>query len=215
MAVKDTGIGIKEALQGRIFDSLFTQKPAGKGTGLGLSLCRRIVSEHKGNIQVYSSPGEGATFTVRLPVLAQENSEAGSTPSSGSQAPHAETPQMLTATVLVVDDEPLILEVVAAYLAAHDVETICCQTTSAATHALAQHHFDAVITDLNMPNVEGDDFLHTIKRLKPNLPIILMTGSVLETRAMALQDDWVAERLYKPFSEDALIRALSGVLRGK
>ena len=109
LEVTDTGPGIAQALQAKVFEPFFTTKPTGEGTGLGLALCRSMIEEHGGTIELDSEPGSGSRFTIELPVLVRSAAAVG-----------AETPPALhrlsPKAILVVDDEPDLAAVLAEVL---------------------------------------------------------------------------------------------------
>jgi PAS domain S-box-containing protein len=206
LIVSDTGAGIPPAALDRIFDPFFTTKGVGQGTGLGLSLVHGIVSDLGGAIDVTSKTGEGASFEIWLPV-------AGETAMPVAEA--AQTmPRGNGQTVMIVDDErPLVA--LAEETAAHlGYEPVGFTSSRAALEAFRAkpHRFDAVLTDEAMPELAGTELAHEIRRLRPAVPIILMSGyagAQLTTRAAEIG---VNEVLRKPLHRRDLAESLARVL---
>jgi PAS domain S-box-containing protein len=206
LIVGDTGAGVPPAALDRIFDPFFTTKGVGQGTGLGLSLVHGIVSDLGGAIDVTSKIGEGASFEIWLPV-------AGETAMPAAEA--AQTmPRGNGQTVMIVDDErPLVA--LAEETAAHlGYEPVGFTSSSAALEAFRArpHRFDAVLTDEAMPELAGTELAHEIRRLRPAIPIILMSGyagAQLTTRAAEIG---VNEVLRKPLHSRDLAESLARVL---
>lgn len=199
IGVHDTGVGIHQSVIDRVFEPFFTTKPRGQGTGLGLSVVHGIVKAHGGAITVTSSPGEGSSFHVYLPVMQDETANAS--------APAV--PQGLGQSILYVDDEePLV------YLVTRVLERLGYRVTGFidARAALAAFEtnpeaYDAVVTDLSMPGMSGEDFAKRILQLRPQLPVVVTSGYVRpEDRQSALQSG-VRELLLKPNTVEEIGRA--------
>ncbi len=168
--ISDTGCGIPEALAEKIFEPFFTTKRRGEGTGMGLSTVYGIVKDLKGDISVYSEPGKGTTFQVLIP----------------EKRPDADQEITLTraalitgkGSILVVDDEPSIVAWTSKVLAKLGYGVAGVSGGQKALDMLAQDpdRFDLVITDLAMPKMDGLALSQQIKRICPDIPIILCTG---------------------------------------
>ena len=170
LEVKDTGCGIGPANLKRIFDPFFTTKEPGIGTGLGLSICHGIAKSMGGRIEVESEPGLGSTFRVFLPAA------PGIVPKSG-ELPALNLPR---GRVLLVDDEPLVgMALRRALLAEHDVVLV--QSGRAALEQLAEQSFDALISDLVMPEMGGRELHDEACKRQPVLSArtLFTTGSTL------------------------------------
>ncbi|HSB68423.1 MAG TPA: GAF domain-containing protein [Candidatus Methylomirabilis sp.] len=165
LLVTDTGIGMTEAVRRRIFDPFFTTKGV-QGTGLGLSVAYGIMERHGGSIQVESSPGRGAAFTLRFRV-------ASAAPPVGSTRPGMSSPSR---RILLIDDDPTVRGTVGNLLraAGHLVEEA--DGGSTGLTRLAESPVDIVLTDLGMPEVTGWDVARAVKARIPGLPVILLTG---------------------------------------
>ncbi|MBI4013345.1 MAG: response regulator, partial [Candidatus Rokubacteria bacterium] len=174
LEVSDTGPGIPLEIQPRIFEPFFTTKPPGQGTGLGLSLCQGTIEAHGGSISVESAPGRGATFRVELPI--------GTPPAAGQDAPTAGTSAPVPRkTILVVDDETEVADVLAEMLSAdgHAVETAA--SGAIALEKLRARVYDLVLSDLRMPGLDGPGLYREVERRHPRLArrFVFLTGDTL------------------------------------
>ena len=167
--VIDTGVGITPAQVERIFDPFFTTKPVGQGTGLGLSLVHGIVLDHGAAIDVDSRSGAGTTFSVYLPLASGEPAQEPAP--SAAPSGHGET-------ILVVDDEESLVHLAEEVLAGLGYEPVGCTGTAEALRVFraAPERFDAVISDAIMPEMPGTELLAHIRRLRPDIPALLVSG---------------------------------------
>jgi signal transduction histidine kinase/CheY-like chemotaxis protein len=198
VAISDSGVGIEPTVLGRIFDPFYTTKPVGEGTGLGLAICRSIVTAMAGEIEVESTRGQGTTFRVVLPVAGDEQVHVEAAPQIRAPADKKR--------VLVIDDEPMVGQLVAKVLRGHDVvaET---SARAALTRLTADSGFDLILCDLMMPEVTGMDFYD---QLAPELRsrIVFLSGGAFTARAKSFLDSVPNRRLDKPFDVDALSAVL-------
>ena len=207
LIVSDTGVGIPPAVLERMFDPFFTTKGVGQGTGLGLSLVHGIVSDLGGAIDVTSKAGEGTSFEIWLPVAGETAMPA---------AASARTlPRGNGETVMIVDDERPLVALAEEITAQLGYEPVGFDSSSAALEAFRAkpHRFDAVLTDEAMPDLVGTELAHQIRRLRPAVPIILMSGyggAQLTNRAAEIG---VNEVLRKPLHRRDLAESLARVLR--
>jgi PAS domain S-box-containing protein len=206
LTISDTGCGMDEETVARVFEPFFTTKGPGEGTGLGLSVVHGIVKEHGGIIRVKSVVGSGTTFDIYFPVIQaaarpKDVVVAGVTPGKGQR-------------ILLVDDEEDLIKAVKVML-----ERLGYQVTAESSPIRAfqifeasPQSFDVVVTDLTMPGMTGDELSERMLRIKPDLPIILLSGyastwSVEMARAAGLFDI-----MTKPANQaqlaDVLARAL-------
>jgi len=193
--VADTGAGIPPEIQGRIFEPFFTTKPPGQGTGLGLSLCRGIVESHGGTIKVESRPGQGATFVVDLP--------APPPPPDAHQARGpAARPHVTGKTLLVVDDDPDVADVIAEMLAADGHRVDRAPNGAVALELLATRTYDAILSDIRMPELDGTALYREVERRHPDLArrFIFLTGDTLSAETSAFLEQHRAPSVTKPFS---------------
>ena len=192
LRVSDSGPGIEPALMERIFEPFFTTKPAGQGTGLGLSTVYGIVTAHGGAIDVTSRPGEGATFSVYFPTieadLGPETAHRGAIPQGHGQ------------TILIIeDDEPLLLlgEEMLAALGYEPVGFDHGQGALAALRARPER-FDLILTDEALPEAGGVELAGAMHDVRPDIPIVLMTGHGRPPRPESLLSAGIREVLRKP-----------------
>jgi PAS domain S-box-containing protein len=195
--VRDSGAGISASAMARIFDPFFTTKAVGVGTGLGLSICHSIVTGMGGEISATSEPGCGTTFRVVLPAVPPVRSDIAASASS----PHAVT----GATILVVDDQPAVGNMLARVLRGHRVTVL-----SAAKKALelfeAGQRFDVIFSDLMMPEMSGMDFYDELARRFPDAArrVVFVSGGVFTPRANAFLERVTNVRIGKPFDPQML-----------
>ncbi len=175
--VSDTGHGMDAPTLERIFDPYFTTKDTGRGTGMGLSMVYAIVKEHQGAITADSSPGNGATFDVYLPVTRQDPAPPAAIDDRGTQH-HARVSARGHERIMVVDDEESILESTRELLLDYGylVNTFADGQTAMDAFMADPHRFDLIITDMTMPKMTGEDLARSILNIRPDLPVILCTG---------------------------------------
>ncbi len=170
LSVSDTGIGIDEAVIDKIFDPYFTTKEKGRGTGLGLATVYGIVKAHGGDIRVHSAIGKGAAFHVYLPLMEKTQ----------QSEPEKETTPLPTGTehILLVDDEKSIIHLEKQMLERLGYQTSVFTSSRDALTAFKTEPslFDLVITDMNMPDMNGMQLATELIAIRPDTPIILCTG---------------------------------------
>lgn len=194
IAVSDTGHGMPPEVVERIFEPFFTTKPAGMGTGLGLSVAFGIVREHEGDLEVESTVGKGTVMSVVLPTLAPD------TPMSDGRAREVVvTPGR--ARVMVVDDEPLVRDIMARALrlAGHQVHTAADGATAIA-FVVSGEPLDVVVLDLVMPGLDGVETLQAIRHHRPGIPAIICSGYGADSAFQQLANEPNVQLLPKPFS---------------
>jgi len=205
--VSDTGAGMSATQVERIFEPFFTTKPVGTGTGLGLSLVHGIVLDHSAALEVSSEPGSGTTFSVYLPLTEAEPAQ--------EPAPLA-APRGNGEIILVVDDEENLVRLAEEVLASLGYEPVGCVGASEALRVFraAPQRFDAVLTDAIMPEISGLELLAELRRVRPELPAILVSGyggPDLNAAAIAAGAHAV---LMKPLSTADLAQSLAQLLAG-
>ena len=207
--VMDTGTGIPPEILDRIFEPFFTTKGPGKGTGLGLSTIIGIVKSHGGFVRVYSVPGKGSTFAVYLPAAASDADDTAlPTETDMTFRGHGET-------ILVVDDEAAVRNVLRAVLTKLNFKVL---TASDGTAALVQvteqpAELRAVITDLHMPHMDGLAFVRVLKGRLPQTGIIVVSGRLDEREENEFKKLGVSALLDKPFTQEKLVGALKTVFQ--
>jgi CheY-like chemotaxis protein/anti-sigma regulatory factor (Ser/Thr protein kinase) len=208
LTVSDTGTGMAPEIMANIFDPYFTTKEVGKGTGMGLSLVHGIVDAYKGKIFVESQIGKGTTFTIYWPVA---ESKSISTAAPSPPIAHG------SERILLIADEPSIIHIVGRLLERLGY-TVSAHTSS--TEALAQFRqnpadIDLVITDLSMPNMNGDQLASALKAIRPDIPIIVCTGhSDWVSQKMATMTD-IRGYIYKPVVKAELAAIVRRALDGQ
>jgi PAS domain S-box-containing protein len=207
LSVRDTGNGIPLVVFERMFDPFFTTKDVGYGTGLGLSLVHGIVADFGGAIDVMTQAGVGTTFTVWLPA-------AGETPRLVAE-PAEELPYGNGETVMIVDDQRSLVELAEETLAALGYEPIGFDSSVAALQAFRAEpqRFDLVLTDETMPDLSGVDLAREIRRVRSELPIVLMSGYSGAQLAERARAAGVAQLLRKPLVRRDIAEALGRALR--
>jgi len=166
ITVTDDGIGMSEEVKARCLEPFFTTKGQ-EGTGLGLGSVYGIIRRHEGEIDIRSEPGRGTTVAVSLPL------ERGEKPPPAPKLP-AQVSQPLR--ILVVEDEPLVREVLGVYLSEDKHEVTTAVNGRDGLEKFQASRFDLVLTDRAMPELNGDQLAVEIKKLKPEQPLILLTG---------------------------------------
>jgi PAS domain S-box-containing protein len=170
LAVSDTGHGMTAEIMQNIFDPYFSTKKKGEGTGLGLAVVHGIVKSHGGKIAVQSEPGSGSTFTVYVPLAEAETTSWAATtqPEAGAGSE----------TVLLVDDEPAIVEIGKAGLHRYGYTVVGLLDSLEALELFKGNpsSFDIVITDMTMPHLPGDLLARQILEIRPDMPIIICSG---------------------------------------
>jgi two-component system, cell cycle sensor histidine kinase and response regulator CckA len=209
--VADTGVGMEPAHLARIFDPFFTTKGLGVGTGLGLSICHGVVTDLGGRIDVESAPGQGTTVRVILPRAPQAS--ATPEPATTTEAPAAST-RSRRPSVLVIDDEPLILKLVSAVLEGDNDVTCESRGESALARIRTGERFDAILCDLMMPQLTGMDLHAAVLEIDPRQAeaMLFLTGGAFTPRARAFLDRVSNPTLEKPFDSEALRRGLRRVV---
>jgi CheY-like chemotaxis protein len=190
----------------RIFDPFFTTRGVGEGTGLGLSLVHGIVTDLGGAIDVKSVAGEGTSFEIWLPVTAEIEKPAVEAA--------REPPRGRGETVMIVDDEPMLVALAEEMLAGLGYEPVGFESSSLALQAfrVQPQRFDLVLTDEAMPDLVGTELAGEIRLLRPDVPIILMSGhggASLANRAAAIGANQV---LHKPLQRADLAESLAHAL---
>ncbi|MEY4375130.1 MAG: hypothetical protein RL760_1297, partial [Candidatus Eisenbacteria bacterium] len=201
--VMDTGEGMDDATRERIFEPFFTTKDSGRGTGLGLSTVLAIVQEGGGAISVQSTPGEGTCFTVQLPEV-----EPGAI-----AHPHASVPRLADGhgeRILVVEDEPLVRELMLAALgpAGYRVEAVGSAELALERILADEVGYALVVSDVMLPRMTGIELARQLHQRRPMLPLLLLSGHGEAVREARLTVPF----LTKPFGNDELLEMIARLI---
>jgi PAS domain S-box-containing protein len=203
IVVRDTGIGMSEAVRQRIFEPFFSTKGE-SGSGLGLSMAYSIVKRHRGDIAVESEPGRGTTFTLRFPVASGAPPEAAALPDGAPRQ---------RARVLVVDDEPQVLSTLVDLLESAGHAPVSSTSASDALAAYAPGAYDVVLSNIGMAGMNGWEFVERLRRVDAGVPVVFITGWGLrdqeQARLAALN---VSRCLFKPLRAQDLDAAIQSAL---
>lgn len=208
LTVSDTGHGISPELSEKIFDPYFTTKKSGEGSGLGLSIVRNIVKDHDGIIKVRSEENVGSTFEVYLPVCADrtdhQDEQEAIIPSGHGR-------------IMVVDDEPDIVTMLPQMLRNLGYDSIAKRSPLEAleTFSMNPFDFDLVITDMTMPQMTGLQLCLALKKIRSDIPVILMTGFSDLLDEKKAHEFGVNELIYKPVRKTVLSHIIYDTLDRK
>lgn len=214
---EDDGPGIPGDALARIFDPFFTTKRPGRGTGLGLSICMALVKEHGGAIEAQNGPAGGAMFTITLPVVEPKKQVVDAPAVAGKGALAGS--DLAGRTILVVDDEISIRELIQAGLSARGVRVECAESGDAALKmveaaARAGNTYDAILCDVKMPGLNGEQVfarLATIPSVGGDVLIkrfIFMTGDLVDQGTMGAVRESGVRCVQKPFRVGDLVAVL-------
>jgi len=203
LAITDNGPGIAAENISKIFDPFFTTKGVGKGTGLGLSLCYGLIHEHHGSITVASEPGSGATFKIELPVaenIAEHFQATTETPTTTFQKANPDEGQ--GKTIYVIDDEEMLLQLVYEELTANGYTVFTCNNGEMALRELRLKKVDAVLCDIKMPGLNGQQVYERLREEQPELArhFAFVTGDLIGENLATFFAEENVGYLSKPFS---------------
>lgn len=205
--VDDDGPGIDAERRAKIFEPFFTSKSL--GSGIGLAIVQSVVSEHGGAIQLETEPGEGTSFRVYLPLAEDTTSKPETRPAPASEEVGSDE----SLTVMLIDDEPQLLDVVALMLEALGHECIVCQDHHGAFDLIDRHadQLDLVITDYAMPDLTGLDVLDHCRLRAPDVAVLLTTGYAERDARRLAEEKGAFDILMKPMDMKGLSDALGKV----
>jgi len=207
LAVSDDGCGMDKETQAQIFEPFFTTKKLGEGTGLGLATVYGIVKQNNGFINIYSEPGLGTTFTIYLPIYT-------------GKAAHADAVQVIepssrgSETILLVEDEPSILNITTILLTNQGYTVIAANSPGEALHLASEHAnmINLLMTDVVMPGMNGRDLSKKLQSLYPQLKCLYMSGYTANVIAHHGVLDAGLHFIQKPFNLNVLTEKLREVL---
>jgi signal transduction histidine kinase/CheY-like chemotaxis protein len=209
LSVIDTGAGMDEATRAHIFEPFFTTKEVGKGTGLGLSTVFGIVRQSKGYIRVQSEPGKGSAFTICLPRV-QAGVECGAEETPQTDAPSARGRER----ILIVEDQAEVRSLVRRVLQQWGYVTLEASGAEESLALLSRHSdpIELMITDVVMPGMTGVRLADVVKRIRPEIKVLFMSGytnSEIDHEGLLHAG---VEFIQKPFTPDALVAKVRAVL---
>lgn len=210
--VSDTGFGMDDELLSHIFEPFFTTKDTGKGTGLGLAMVYGIVKSHNGYITCTSTPGGGTTFEIYFPVPgAGQVDEKSARPTGDSQASGGRR-----RGILVVDDEEMVRNSTRAMLEHFGYNVFLADSgeTALEFYRTRCSDVDLVILDLGMPGIGGRESMKELRKIDPDVKVIIASGYIHDVAADDLVGAESLEFVEKPFEVEALLSAVRKVLDG-
>ncbi len=223
LQVSDSGCGMAPEVLDRAFDPFFTTREPGEGTGLGLATVHGIVTSMGGQVELESEVGAGTTVRVRLPRLiptGPDDDTSHSTPgppegfrAAGRREAASQTPSH--PRILVVDDEPSVRRVMGRLLerAGYRVVEAADARTALATLARGPGDVDLVITDHAMPRMSGIELAREVRRMRPDLPVLLTSGFLDPSLLERAREAGVFATLDKPFEQDELMELVRQALQ--
>jgi NO-binding membrane sensor protein with MHYT domain/CheY-like chemotaxis protein len=206
LAFTDTGGGMTPEIQERIFDPFFTTKEVGRGTGLGLSTVYGIVKQSGGSVSVYSEPGRGSTFKVYLPRIVDVEPEI--------ERPPAEAVISGTETILLVEDDDTVRALARRTLQARGYTVLAARDGAEAIRLADEHpgSLDLLLTDVVLPSVTGPELAEQLRRRRPNVRILFMSGFPGTAVVTNGELTGASAFLLKAFTPDVLGRKVREVL---
>ncbi|MET0180904.1 MAG: PAS domain S-box protein [Novosphingobium sp.] len=205
LSVRDEGFGMDAETLARAIEPFFTTKGVGKGTGLGLSMVQGMVEQCGGRIEIASAPDAGTTVELWLPVSEQATGSVEEATKCGLARQQGEP-----LTILAVDDDPIVLLNTAAMLEDMGHRVYEAPSAKAAAKIFAEHRVDLLLTDYAMPEKTGAELVHELRELRPELPVIVVSGYADLPEGTTLE----VPRLAKPFRADQLLDAIERIRPG-
>jgi two-component system NtrC family sensor kinase len=208
LEIGDDGPGIELDLMPKIFEPFFTTKPAGEGTGLGLSICYGIIQQHGGKMWAENNEGGGTSFFIQLPIKEKElDSGPGAAPLNANT-------YMSKTRLLIVDDEPNLLDLVSRGLTGEIDITDQARSGDVALEMVRETNYDCILLDLKMPGIDGIEFYERVIASDPKLAdrIIFMTGDTARQESA----DFLASKnnpvISKPFQVEHVMELIESVV---
>jgi CheY-like chemotaxis protein len=205
LTVSDTGIGMDEDVRQRIFDPFFSTKETGKGTGLGLASVYGIIKNHGGYIEVQSQKGQGSVFSIFLPASTKQVLAVPET-----------APEIIkgSGTILMVDDEELVLDVGARVLQKLGYTVL---ESASGRHAVElyqkdQDKIDLVVLDIVMPDMGGAEVYDRLKEIDPDVKVLLSSGYSIDDQAREIMERGCDGFIQKPFNLKTMSDKIAGIL---
>jgi len=189
----------------KVFEPFFTTKPF-SNTGLGLSMSYGIIKRFGGEIDIESTPGHGATFTIVLPVapIEREQTDISSLVREGHRA-----------RILVIDDEEAVRSVLSQILSQAHHQVTVAENGEGGIRLFKEKRFDIVLTDLGMPGISGWEVGKTIKGLSPHTPVGMITGWGMEVDKTKIEESGINFVIPKPFQFDQLLKMVDETITSR
>ncbi len=205
--VIDNGVGVPKEIQARIFEPFFTTKDVGNGTGVGLAFCHRIVDAHNGNLSFRSSGEGGACFTVRMKATERIGED--------KTVPDLFDKKQLKQKVLVVDDEVDVADLISEILHEDGYEVTVTNSAQDALSELKGHSYDAILSDVKMPGMNGIEFLQRITAQFPAMSqkIAFVTGDSMSPDVADFIENSGCLHLEKPVSPEELVNMMRSLIQ--
>jgi len=204
--VSDTGTGMDKETVGHIFEPFFTTKESGKGTGLGLSVVYGIVEKHGGKIICDSKPSVGTTFRIYFPAIGELPQE--------QYFEKKEPPKGQGETILLVDDEPLLRDIVVRQLVGANYRVIKASNGNEALNLYEKHRKEIrlVILDLLMPGMSGKQCLEALRKLDPKVRVLIASGALNSEIEGDLNKIGARGLIAKPFETSQLLEEIRKII---
>jgi signal transduction histidine kinase/ActR/RegA family two-component response regulator len=209
LSVSDDGCGMTRDVLDHVFEPFFTSKPVGQGTGLGLATVYGIVKQHEGYVRVDSRPGEGTTFTLYFPASGEEEEAR---PEAPAAEPHAVTTG--DSEVLVVEDNEMVRSLVVGMLGTFGYRV---RETASPGEALriasdAGNRIDLLVSDMIMPEMNGQSLYEQIRELRPGLPVLFISGYTQDAVIPQVRPGEEVRFLKKPFTMSEFLTSVRAAL---
>jgi signal transduction histidine kinase/CheY-like chemotaxis protein len=210
LRIADNGPGVPEGLRDRLFEPFFTSKAAGQGTGLGLSISRGVAREHGGELSLepHAERG-GASFRLSLPVKMKQLS------TSRDELSSVATELLAARRILLIEDEPEMMEMIRSSLENAGYEVASAESVEVALELLREARFDAIVSELLMPGIDGRNLWHQVRALSPALAqrLLFVTGDPHSPLARNILTETSCTALNKPVDSEELLQTIESLVR--
>ena len=208
VSVSDSGVGMSPESRSRIFEPFYTTKELGKGTGLGLSVVYGVIKNHHGFVDVESERGRGTTFHLYFPVQTQAVQPSIALPSMGDQLPRG------TETILVVEDEEMLLGLVVSLLEENGYQVMAAKDGQEGVDIYLEHHdkIACILSDMGLPRLGGWEMFLKMKQVNPAIKAILASGYCEPKILSEMAREGVKDFIPKPYIADAVLKRIREVI---
>jgi len=212
VSISDTGVGMSDEIKEKVFEPFFTTKKRDNGTGLGLSMVYGIVKNHGGFVNIYSEVGEGTTFSIYLPSGGERDMLEETVPAVKEKVPMGSGE-----TVLLVDDEPVVRELGIDMLESLGYRVLIAEDGWQGEIMFKKNieEIDIVVLDIVMPGESGGELLKFIKKLSPEMPVLISSGFNRDRVDERMLESEEIEFIQKPYSMDELGIEIGKLLKKK